>query len=125
LAILTPSVVIAALRPPDFVASQQHRDAPTDHEDRNEVLCLTATEGDHAGILRLAFKPAVPAQVVVGAVTVLFAIGLVVLMIITNKVTEGETVMAGNEVNAVDWQSSVIRVEIAAAGDTSGYCTCY
>src|SRR5262249_52216585 len=116
LVVLTPGVVVAALGPPDFVASQQHWDASTDHQDGNEVLCLTATKGDHGGILRLAFKPAIPAQVVVGAVTVVFAIGLVVLMIVTNKVTKGETVVASDEINAVGRQSSVIGVEIAATG---------
>ena len=121
LVVLTPCVVIAALGPPDFVAGQQHWDASTDHQDHNEVLCLTATEGDHGGILRLAFNPAVPAQVVVGAVTVAFAIGLVVLMIVTNKVTKSETVVASDEINAVRWQSSVIRVEIAATGNATGY----
>src|SRR6516164_5880284 len=107
LVILTPGVVIATLGPPDFVAGQQHWDASTDHQDRNKVLCLTATEGGHRRVISLAFKPAVPAQVVVGAVTVVFAISLVVLTVVTNKVAKGETVMAGDEVNAVGRQSSV------------------
>jgi len=121
LVVLTPGVVIATLGPPDFVAGQQHWDPSTDHQDRNEVLCLTATKGDHGGILRLAFNPAVPAQVVVGAVTVIFAIGLIVLMVVANKVAKSETVVASDEINAVFWQSSVISVEIAAAGNATGY----
>jgi hypothetical protein len=103
-----------------FRRRTQHWDASADHQGHNEVLCLTATEGDHGGILRLAFNPAVPAQVVIGAVTVVFAIGLVVLMIVTNKVTKGETVVASDEINAVCWQSAVIRVESAATGNATG-----
>jgi hypothetical protein len=42
-------------------------------------------------------------------------------MIVTNKVTKGETVVASDEINAVCRQSSVIRVEIAATGNATGY----
>ena len=62
LVVLTPCVVITALGPPDFVAGQQHRDPSTDHQDRDEVLCLTATEDGHGRVISIAFKPAVQSQ---------------------------------------------------------------
>src|SRR5262249_32285317 len=72
----------------------------------------------------LAFDSAVPAQVVVGAVTIILTIGLVMLVIVTNKVAKSKTVMTCDEVNAVSRQSSIIRVEIAAASNATGYFTC-
>ena len=41
-------------------------------------------------------------------------------MVVAHKVTKGEPVVAGDEVNAVDRQSSVISLEIATAANASG-----
>ena len=51
-------------------------------------------------VFRWAFDAAVPAEIVIGAVAVLLSNALVVLDVIRDEIVEGETVVAGHEIDA-------------------------
>ena len=80
--VLTIGVVVALLRVAHFIARQYHGNALTDHQQRDGVLHLTVAQGDDIGVVGRALAAAVPAVVMVFAVTVALAIGLVVLAIV-------------------------------------------
>ena len=56
-------------------------------------------------------------MVVVLAVAVVFAIGLVVLLVVADEVVQREAVVARDEVDAGVRPAAAVLVEIAAAGD--------
>ena len=53
------------------------------------------------GIVGGAFDAAIPASVVVGAVAVLLAVRLVVLLVVGDQIVQGEAVVTGDEVDAL------------------------
>src|SRR5437764_9335094 len=83
LVILAIGVVVAVLRVANFVASQQQRRALCEQQAGELVLAELAAQRDDFGIVGRAFNPAIIAVVVVGAVAVLLAVGLVVLFVVT------------------------------------------
>src|SRR5689334_18108448 len=59
--------------------------------------------------------PAVPTAVVVGAVAVLFAIGLVVLLVVGNEIVERKAVVAGYKIHALLQLAPFVAVNFRAA----------
>ena len=58
--------------------------------------------------------------VVVGAVAVVLAVGLVVLLVVADEIAEGEAVVRGDEVDAGVGLAAVVLVEVAGAGEAVG-----
>ena len=75
-------VVVAALRPADLVAHQQHRHAERQHLDGEEVPDLAAPEPLDLGVGGRSLDTAVPAQVLVVAIPVSLAVRLVMLPVV-------------------------------------------
>src|ERR1700746_2778408 len=71
------------------------------------------------GVRRRALDAAVPAQIVVSAIPVVFAIRLVMLAVVAHEVGEREAVMAGDEVDGRGGGAGLVGVEVAAAGDAA------
>src|SRR6185437_2964401 len=82
LVVLAVTVVVAALGAPEFVAGEQHRNALAEKERDEEVPHLPVAQGRDPRILRRALSAAIPRPVVVGAVSVLLAVGFVVLAVV-------------------------------------------
>ena len=59
------------------------------------------------------FDAAVPAAVVVGAVAVVLAVGLVVLVVVGDQIVQREAVVAGHEVDALLGLALLVAVELA------------
>ena len=58
------------------------------------------------------------------AVAVVFAVGQVVLVVVADQIGQGETIMAGDEINGVAGAAAMVAVEIRAArytGSQRGY----
>ena len=119
--VLTPGIVIAALGAQHLVTRQDHGYPLAEEKDGHEVAGLAPAQGENGLVLGLALGPAVPAQVLVAAIPGGLAVGLVVFAAITDQVPEGEAVMAGDEVDAVDRQAVVGLIEVAAARDAAGH----
>jgi hypothetical protein len=62
-----------------------------------------------------AFRAAVPAIVVVGAVFVVFSIGFVVFFVKADEIVECETVVTGDEVDARVGKPAAPGVQVAGA----------
>src|SRR4029077_2815945 len=71
------------------------------HRDGQKVLHLPVSELLHSGIIAGTFNAAVPASVVVRAVTVVFAVCFVVLLVIRDEVVQCEAVMTRHIVNTL------------------------
>ena len=72
-----------------------------DHESQHHVAHLALPQGIHTGITGLPLMPTIPAEVVIGPITVLLAVCIVMLVIVGNQVIQGEAVMRNDEVDAL------------------------
>src|SRR4051794_11048047 len=114
--ILTIAIVISVLRLAEFVTSQQHRHTLRKEEGSEEVSLLLSAQHVNLAMFGWTFAAAVPALVVIRAVAVFFPVSLVVLLVVADEIAEGKTIVCRDEVHARGRTSSVIAVEIAAAG---------
>src|SRR5436305_3235643 len=120
LVVLAICVVVSLLCPPDFISTHEHGHAPRDEQNRRKVLDLPLAQRLNVGIARCSLDATIPAQVIVDAVPVILTIGLVVFVIVGNQVIQGEAIVTGDEIDAVDRHAPLILVEIRAARDPRG-----
>ncbi len=113
LVVLAIGVVVAALRAADLVAAAQHRNALREQEGGEDVSHLPLAEREDFGVLRRALLAAVPRGIVVGAVAVVLAVGLVVLFVVAHEVVEREAVVGNDEVDARRGPAAALLVEVA------------
>src|SRR4030095_2837948 len=85
-----------------------------------EVLRLSRPEGVDLRVLRGALHAAVPAPVVVGAVAVALAVGLVVLGVGGDEIVPGEAIVTRDEVDARSGLPLLVGVEGRAAHQPVG-----
>ena len=97
--VLAVAVVVALFALQHLVAAPQHGYTLAQHENGHEVAGLASTQREDRRIVGRAFDAAVPAQIVVVAVAVVLAVGLVVLEVVAHQIPECEAVVAGDEVD--------------------------
>ncbi len=122
--ILTVRVVIALLRSAHFVASDEHRHALGEQKQRREVANLLLAEAVDVWIVALPLPAAVPAQVVIDPVTVSLTIRFVVLTVVGHQVVEGEAVMGGDKIDAIDGEAPIPLIEIGTAANPRSDSPC-
>src|SRR5579872_917380 len=88
LVILAIGVIIAALRAPHLVAGYEHRHPLREQKHRREVFDLAIAQRLNIGIIGLALRATVPAQVLVDAIAIVLAVGLVMLIVERDQVIE-------------------------------------
>ncbi len=121
LVILTVGVVVAGLAVADLVAGKQERDALRQHQAGQLVLSQLPPQRDDRGVVGRAFVAAVGAQIVVGAIAIVLAIGFVVLGVIRVQVGQGEAVMNGDVVDARTWRPAVVIEDVCGAGHPAAH----
>ena len=85
------------------VTHENHGGALRHHEGQHHVAHLALSQCIHPSILRLPLLPTVPAEVVIGAVSILFTICIIVLAIVCHQIIQGEAVVSYNKVDALVW----------------------
>ncbi len=97
--VLTVGVVVAALGVAKFIAGFQKRRTLTQQQQKQGVANLFCTEFHDLPLAGGAFHAAVPAEVVIRAVPVSLAVGLVVLAVIGDQIRQRKTVGMGHIVD--------------------------
>src|SRR5689334_9137835 len=82
LVVLAIGVVVAGLRVADLVAGKEQRNALRQHKAGQHVLAQLPAQAENGRIVGRALDTAIVAVVVVGAVAIVLAIGLVVLLVV-------------------------------------------
>ncbi len=98
--ILAVGVVVARLRPPQFVPALKHRHALCESQRRQHRALQTDTLAQDDRIVTFAFFAAVAGKVVTVSVAVILAVEFVVLVAVAHEIAQGEAVVRGNEVQA-------------------------
>ena len=113
--VLAVGIVVAALGAPRFVPHDNHGYTQRQQRGGEEVLHLPVSQFLDRGIFGRAFEPAVPAPVVVRTVTVVFAIRLVVLRVVRDKIVQSKAVVTGYEVDALLRLACLMSVNLGTA----------
>ena len=115
--VLTPTVIVSFFAVSKFVAGIDHRDSLGEQHDQDHAPHPPQTQILDSLAAGESFGAAVPAEVMVVAVTIFFAIALIVFFIITDQVGEGETIVTGEKVDGVKRVAQTGLVEVRAAGN--------
>src|SRR5262249_28441991 len=97
--VLAIGVIVALLRATGLVPGEGHRTALGEEQRRYQIAFLPLAEGVDARVVGRALGAAVPGVVVVSAVAVILAVGLVVLAVVADQVLQREAVVAGDEID--------------------------
>jgi len=93
LIVLAVRIVVALLRPADLVAPADHWDTLREQEQCQAVPLLPLPELVDGRIGGRPLDAAIPAQVVVRSVTVVFTIRFVVLVVVRDEIAQREAVV--------------------------------
>ena len=113
--VVAVGVVVALLRAPDLIPHQDHRDSQRHQGESQAILHLAITQPFDLRVLGRAFDSAVPAPVVVGAIAVVLAVGLVMLIVVGNEVVEREAIVACYEVDALFGLALFVAVDFGTS----------
>ena len=80
--ILSVGIVVTPLGSQELVPAQEHGCAQGKEKTSEHVFSLPASQGDDMAVIRFPFRAAVPRAVVPGAVAVVLAVVLVVLVVV-------------------------------------------
>lgn len=116
LVVLAVGIVVALLSPPELVAAQEHRCALRQHQGGQKVFDLPGAGRFDMTIVGWAFDAVVITRVVMAAVLVVLAVGLVVFGVIADQVVHGKAVMGGDKIDAIVGRAAIGIVQVGAAG---------
>src|ERR1700752_2107116 len=115
LVILAVSVVISVLRSPGLISHQEHGNSKGEQCGRYEIFHLAGSESFNLGIRRGTLDATVPASIVIAAVTVLLAVGLVVFLVVRDQIIKRKSVVTGNEVHRLFRLTLLVPIDFVAA----------
>src|SRR5665213_1989849 len=98
--VLAIGIVVAALTVGNLVTREQQRNAARQKQTGNLIPPQLPAAAPDIGVVGRALDTAIDADIVVGAVAVVFAIGLVVLVFVADQIGEGKTVMHRHMIDA-------------------------
>src|SRR5262249_43654709 len=117
LVVLAIRIVVAALGAAELVAGHDHRRALRQEQSRQEIAPLATAQRVDALVVGGALDAEAHRVLVIAAVAVGLAVGLVVLVLVRNEMVEREPVVGGDEVDAGGRAAAARLVEVAAAGE--------
>src|SRR5215467_8158164 len=120
LVVLAIGVVITTLCAPDLVPHRNHRQTQREHGHGQKVLYLPTSYFFNLWVVRWAFDTPVVAPVVVGAILVGLAVQLIVLLVVRDKVVEGEAVVTCHKVHALIGLTFFVTVDLWTAEQSVG-----
>ncbi|MET3823440.1 hypothetical protein ABID76_006166 [Burkholderia ambifaria] len=118
--ILAIRVVVAVLRAAEFVAGDEHRRAERGKQRREHRARDTRAQVEDRRIVGGAFSAPVRAAVVVAAVAVVLAVGLVVLVRIRHQIGEREAVVRGDEIDRRPGSAPLMVEQVGRAREPRG-----
>src|SRR5581483_11705059 len=91
LIVLAIGIVVAGLRVGDLVAGEDQRQALRQQQCGERILAKLPAQRDDIGIVGRSLMTAIIAVIVVGAVAIVLAVGLVVLLVVAEQIGQRET----------------------------------
>jgi hypothetical protein len=120
LVVLVVGIVVPELRAVHLVSAQKHRNPVGQQQGGQEVALLASAQRLYSPVFGRPLDAAVPRAVVPEPVSVVLAVGLVMLVVIGDQVAQGKTVVAGDEVDRGKRAPAVLLVQITGPGQPDG-----
>jgi hypothetical protein len=120
LVVLVVGIVVPELGAVHLIPAQQHRDSVGQQQGGQEIALLPTAQPLHRRVLGRSLDAAVPGAVVPESVSVVLAVGLIVLVVIGHQVAQGKAVMGGDEVDRGEWAPAVLPVQVTGARQPGG-----
>ena len=117
LIVLAVGVVVATLRARKLVTERDHRHALRQGEGRQDVAHGSIAGFENGRIARRPLDPPVATEIVARAVLVVFAVRLVLLLLVTDQIVEGEAIVRRDEVDARVRGALGPLVDVGGAGE--------
>ena len=118
--VLTIRIVVAHLGMGELVSGNQHRRAKRQKQRCQHGAGTVIAVVPNGTVCGFAFLTGIPAPVGIRAVAVVFAVGLVMLMIVTDQITQAKTIMRRYKINAGPDITVVVIKDIAGTGNAAG-----
>ncbi len=119
--ILAIAVIIALLAARQLIAqSAAWGVAGRKQQGREKITLLAASQLDDGFVFRLAFRAAVPGQIIAVAVSVVLAIGFIVALVVADEILRREPIMRGDEIHRSPGLASGIGVKLGGAREPCG-----
>jgi hypothetical protein len=93
-------VVVSQLRMADGITRIQHRYALGQQQHGQQIPLLLGAQSLDVGIIRRTLGSAIPAEIIVVAIPILFAVGFIVFFVVSDQILQGEAVMRGDKIDA-------------------------
>ena len=104
-------LLLPSLRIHEFIAGAEHRSSVRDHQDCEEILDLLLSQPHHfRRHILIAFPSAVPAQIVVGPVGIVLAIGQVMLIVVGDQIVKAKAVVRSDVIDALSWVVRIVEI---------------
>src|SRR5262249_50679685 len=113
--VLAVGVVVAVLRIADLVAGENERHAQRQHQAGKLISTKPLAQRDDGWIIARPLMAAIITVIVIGAVAVVLAVGLVVLLVVAEQVGKGEAVMDCDVIDA-GMRGAAVMVEQVGGG---------
>ena len=121
--VLAVDIVVAVLGACHLITVGDHRRALGQQQGGEEVASLLRTQLHDLRVIGWTFHTTVPGTVVGFTITVVFTIGHVVLLVVTDQVIEGEAIMGGDEVDGCGGAATIVCVQVGGTGQAGGEFT--
>src|SRR5690606_4073112 len=119
LVILAVDVVVTLLGAAELIAGEQHGRALGEQQGGHQVAHLPHTQFVDFRIVSGTFATMVIGQVVITAVLVVLSVGFVVLVVVTDHVAQGKTVVGRDEVHRRVGPTATLVVVVARGGQAA------
>ena len=114
--VLTVSIIVAFLRPTNFITTNQHWHTLAKQQRAQHIFDLAGADRIDRFLACWSFSAVIVADVVIVTVAIIFPIGHVVFLFVRHKVVHGETIMARDQVDTTKGWSAIVLVQVTAAG---------
>ncbi len=84
-------------------------------ERREKIAFLTLAQIDDRWLARGSLGAAVPAEIIVSTVLIIFAVGLVMFFVVADQIVQREAVVGGDKIDAGVRLPPALAIKIAAA----------
>lgn len=118
--VLAPAVIVSVFAVTEFVTGVDHGDPLGKQQDQDHATHPPMTKLLNILVVGGTFSAAVPADIMVVAISIFFTIVLIMLVIKADEIREGETIVAGDKVDGVKRVAEAGLVEVGATGNPGG-----
>ena len=117
--VLAISIVIALLRPREFVAGDHHGCSLREQQSRQHISHLPTSQPVDLRVVGGAFNTAIPGDGIGIAIVICLAVRFIVSFVIGDQVVQRKTIMSGNKIDARPGSATLLIEDVARSAQAA------